>query len=862
MAADVRAVLGPHSAHEYADPVDRSNAPSPTVLSHGHVPRPRLAAAASAGTGITCVIGGAGWGKSVVLRELCEAAAGPVLVVALGDAPSTAASLWDAVTRAATELLEIDVADLTTRQRHVQPPEQLRAAAPADPWFGRDVADRLSEMLTGDAPAMIVVDDLHHVERDALRAWWAFVERISNTSRIVMASRHERSFPLSVWRLRDDVHVVDEADLAFDADETQLVLGHVLGADVPEDLVRSVIERTDGWPLGVRHHAASVRRTSRTPDAAPDAEEVLLTLIGELSPELRRFVSDVCVLTDLTIAACHRLSGRSDAGALLHELARSSTFTVAHDVESSTHRLRRPFRELLLRQLRDDEPERWDALHRRASEHHLERGAVGTAASHLVDIGDHSGALSLLLQHHATVMEMAQHLELPSLLERVPMPVVRSDARRTFALGFLLATSGQLLAGRRVVDTLHDADLEPELRRRVRWVRLLIACSLGDASDADLEAPPLDPPDPSVAMFWRELPIALVLDDRLAAADEVWAQGVRWGIPASTDALLHTATEIFLGAWRGRIRDVIPDTTEAEEDLTDARNRPRAAHVRIAITRAMIDAELGDPMEAIAGLERAAEEFEGRIIPFTTHDVPLLRTLVRTLRLAGRPDLALARGLEHERAIDRSRPRVRRLVSEEIVRSACATGALDIAVHARGELEGPCSPGLADAWIAIARGDLFAARSAVAGFDVADLMVRAPSRALDVLDVRARAASSGREREDLVAAAARLADEHGLRRSFATGIGAVSAATDRILGRRPERETPPLSDRELDVLRGLASGVSHRLLAAELEMSHNTLKTHLRAVYRKLGALDRNDAVLRARTAGLLSSAVADPVGR
>jgi LuxR family maltose regulon positive regulatory protein len=46
--------------------------------------------------------------------------------------------------------------------------------------------------------------------------------------------------------------------------------------------------------------------------------------------------------------------------------------------------------------------------------------------------------------------------------------------------------------------------------------------------------------------------------------------------------------------------------------------------------------------------------------------------------------------------------------------------------------------------------------------------------------------------------------------------------------------------------------MTQRDLAAALFVSPNTLKTHLGAIYRKLGAQSRADAVLRARRAGLL----------
>jgi LuxR family maltose regulon positive regulatory protein len=63
---------------------------------------------------------------------------------------------------------------------------------------------------------------------------------------------------------------------------------------------------------------------------------------------------------------------------------------------------------------------------------------------------------------------------------------------------------------------------------------------------------------------------------------------------------------------------------------------------------------------------------------------------------------------------------------------------------------------------------------------------------------------------------------------------------------------PQLTDREIDVLARLPAPMTQRDLAAALFVSPNTLKTHLRSIYRKLGAQSRADAVLRARRTGLL----------
>jgi len=62
----------------------------------------------------------------------------------------------------------------------------------------------------------------------------------------------------------------------------------------------------------------------------------------------------------------------------------------------------------------------------------------------------------------------------------------------------------------------------------------------------------------------------------------------------------------------------------------------------------------------------------------------------------------------------------------------------------------------------------------------------------------------------------------------------------------------PLSDSELAVLRLLPAALSNREIGARLYISVNTVKTHLRSVYAKLGASSRDQAVGRARELGLI----------
>ena len=69
---------------------------------------------------------------------------------------------------------------------------------------------------------------------------------------------------------------------------------------------------------------------------------------------------------------------------------------------------------------------------------------------------------------------------------------------------------------------------------------------------------------------------------------------------------------------------------------------------------------------------------------------------------------------------------------------------------------------------------------------------------------------------------------------------------------RPGAAGEPLTERETTVLRLLRGNSSLREIGQELYLSPNTVKTHARAAYRKLGVSSRQDAIARAQETGVL----------
>jgi ATP/maltotriose-dependent transcriptional regulator MalT len=81
---------------------------------------------------------------------------------------------------------------------------------------------------------------------------------------------------------------------------------------------------------------------------------------------------------------------------------------------------------------------------------------------------------------------------------------------------------------------------------------------------------------------------------------------------------------------------------------------------------------------------------------------------------------------------------------------------------------------------------------------------------------------------------------------------------DGRLHRRPPGMVEQLTGRELSVLGLLPTRLTPREIASELFLSHNTVKTHTRAIYRKLAVNTRHEAVEEARRLRLLGN---HPVG-
>jgi LuxR family transcriptional regulator, maltose regulon positive regulatory protein len=869
------------------------------------VPRPRLLDLLEAGTQrpLTLLAAPPGSGKTVLLALWAASgrAPGRVAWVTVDPGDDDPTRFWAHVLAA-------------LRESGAVPPDGPLAGLDPPPKEGVErflalLINGLAELAT---PVVLVLDDLHEAAGPGVPAGLRFLLRHGPPQlRLVVATRADP--PLSLHRLRvaGRLGEIRAVELAFTpAEAGELLAG--LGVDLPDGELEALWKRTEGWVAGLRLAALSLRGHPDpgrfVAEFAGDDRAVAGYLVEEVLARqpaaVQAFLLRTCVAERLSGGLADALTGRDDGDRLLARLERDHAFTVGLGPGRSWYRYHPLFAELLRAELRHGRPDEVPELHRRAATWHAANGLVAEAVRHALAGGDLDGAAGLLTAHWFAMLVDGEQATLRELLGRLPAQRVRKDPELRAVAAIVRLALGELDQA--------DAWLEPAVaappkgRRPPRseaarsLARLLRAELRGDA-DAALAAGHelLDPPGGEWAQIAgeedrRALTLCLLgaaelwgdrLDDAAAHLQEGRGLAERGGHePLALGATSHLALLEAVRGRLGRAAELGHAAAEAARRLGWASPQLACAELGLAVVACHRD-DLAGAFDAVERATRAARTAGDRPVVLASALVQAwlaasggrqdavggLAQLRAALGEAGgrRPPLLLAAA---------TRPIEARL----LLAAGDEAGAADL-VHGGGQETAAAT--LLLARIQLGRGDPATAAATVAPLLGGGATVGWPATPVEawLLDAVARrkladheAAARSLERAlDLAAAEghrrsffeggppvrAMLADHlhrataHGaLAKDLLNGLLTQVPASAAPVGAAPALPAPveTLSEREQVVLRYLPSMLSAGEIAAELFVSVNTVKTHIKSIYRKLDANRRWDAVRRARQLHLL----------
>ena len=229
---------------------------------------------------------------------------------------------------------------------------------------------------SGSSPFVLVLDgaDLIH-ERDALDALDTLAGHVPEGSILALSGRTVPGIPIGKLRASGRVLEIEADALALSRREATLLLRGA-GVDPSDDEVRHLVEQTEGWPAGLVLAARCMQRGSRgleePLELAGDnhymADYVRTEHLAGLGSETLTFLRRSAVLSRMSGPLCDAVLETTGSGRRLRAIDRSNLFVVPLDSSGKWYRYHHLFRDVLLRELEDDEAERIPALNERAAD--------------------------------------------------------------------------------------------------------------------------------------------------------------------------------------------------------------------------------------------------------------------------------------------------------------------------------------------------------------------------------------------------------------------------------------------------------------------------------------------------------------
>jgi LuxR family maltose regulon positive regulatory protein len=747
------------------------------------------------------------------------------------------------------------------------------------------VAGDLEEVGT---PQVLVVDDLH-LARPSPKVLAAFVAALPVDTRLVIASRLPAPFATSRARLAGALLELRADDLRFTAEEAAALLQ---GNDVEleGDELDLLQQSTEGWPAAIQLAAASLGGSddrSAFLDALASTDRALTDflvseVLDDLSERAVAFLSATCVLDEFDIALCDRLTGFDDAGAILDQLRRLGMFVVALDESGTWYRYHHLFGTFMRARIRAEDLQRFRRLHHDAAKALEDRGLVVAAvrAALAVDSGDRAATM---VRRALTANMYPADVEVSAAAARWWLHERGAEAVRTdpvlvleVVLALVMTTGGDdVLRWVQQVEA-HHPNPPATTYAYLHGVWAEHHLVRGDVDEAgphvDAAFAVFDGAPPRDGLFPLLHPLRVRyrlargdLDGARAALDQV--------LTASTghrvlDLVRLPAMRAWVAYLDGELRLAERLAREALARADDwGLGEHEPGRVFGALALAGVDAERADDVAhstAVAAAHRSAD-VSGR--PGLQATVALGHAAMA--RATGDVDVAAAQlGLARALVPDASRVVTEAFDREEALQ-ALAFRPWDVPPLLDRLDESPATS-VVRAALCVELGDGEGALAALATLPMATPRERVERGMLAALASRDVEAAT-----EVFAGVLAAGEPEGFVRSIVGHGPAAAKLLDAVPAGRhdaylamlrtagtavvaPVRHVPPttlidpLSPSELNVLRYLSTRLTNREIAGALYISVNTLKTHVRSVYRKLGVASRADAVDAARKARLL----------
>jgi len=760
------------------------------------------------------------------------------------------------------------------------------------------------------SPSVLVLDDYHRITARPVHQILTFLlDRLPPQIHLAIAGRADPPLPLARLRAQGQLTELRAADLRFSPDEVAAFLNDVMALELSAEDIATLDTRTEGWIAGLQMAALSMRGRRDVTEfikAFSGSHRFILDYLVEevfdqQPPLIQDFLLKTSILERMIAPLCDAVTGGTDSQTILMRLDRANLFLIPLDDERRWYRYHHLFADLLRSRLEQNQLDQVPALHRRASEWYAQNELIAEAVRHMLLAGDVERVADLVEGNALAMMDRGELNILAESLDVLPDEVMRSRAWLSVAHAWVLAYVGQFDA---IEPRLKDAEralIDREGRAEshhvaghIATIRGYVTALKGDMSCAAKLARRALEQLPEEDLRARGVAAAVLggalkeSGDLLAAAQALTrAIAIAQAAGDSHVAVTNLCDLTRLQIVQGRLHEAAGTCQRALRLANDYARQsgwrlPVTGHVYTHLSRVLRewnDLETAtclarDGVELcqewgwsellfhggiyLAEIRQARGDTEGALdairmareaaSSLSTRFVGLVEARETLLWLA-QGNVAAASHWEERSGLsvndELSFQELLRYVT--LARVLTARRRLDEATNLLARLlDLAQTVGAMGYTIEILVLQAMALQARGKGDQALIPLERALSLAEPEGYVRTFIDEGAPMGELLPQAAAQ-----GIRLDYVSTLLAALESDGKTKSAHPSL-VEPLSERELEVLRVLATGLSNKEIAETLFIAVGTVKQHLKSIYGKLGVHSRTEAAHRARDLGLL----------
>ena len=751
----------------------------------------------------------------------------------------------------------------------------------------------VNEIAVIPQPFLLILDDFHVLHSAPIFQQMNFLlEHQPPQMHLVVVTREDPPLPLPRLRARGQMTEIRQNDLRFTLEECAEFLIHVMGLSLPPDDIASLERRTEGWIAGLQLAALSMRGrndlSSFIEAFTGSSHFVLDYLVEEVfnhqPDDVRDFLLKTSVLERLCGPLCDAVAGRTDSRSLLEKLEHANLFIIPLDQACTWYRYHHLFADLLHQRLLNTKTIFEPELHVLASQWLENDGFLPEAIRHSLAARDWDRAARLIGEQSTAMMRRGELVTLIGWLRSLPEDVIKTKPSLCRDCGWALMLTGQLDSAAIYLDCAEQA-LQGDQNQigQIMVAQAYLARVRGDypraiaLSQKAMEfVTKNDVLHRGLVTF--TLGFSLFGSGRIAEAEPVLLEASETARASGNDYTRQTALGL-LGAIKKNQGKLRAAADYCQQALNEAHGSPTAAQVWVFL--AAIFYEWND---LDAALDHLARAFKAVRQIGNVAILPEAHQIMTHIHLARGDNASALNQLNefHELIQGMNSPPARAMVAALHAEVALSQGDVSSAGHWVSKMTEELHPstfgtlyGLTKARLSLAEGKRAEAAKLFADVYDSGAQMGLTALMISVHGWQALAAEDPNEAIRFLQDALKMGQPESFIRTFVDKgepmrlllermkseggklkeyvLTLLSAFGEEKVGDSKKQPlVEAMSERELEILRLMADGLSNREIAERLVITVGTTKSHVHNVLEKLGCGSRTQAVAKARELGLL----------